>query len=176
MQKVVGSSPIIRSLEGPGNGAFLAGSGSLDRFLDGQKVDLAAHCCPIERRIVGVPLRLRHPLAPRRCLRVHPQREPRVLMAELRGRVADVIAARAPQARVGAPQAVERQMPDRRDARLGELHVRRLDRGREHVAAEAPRLRVAFRGLETGVRVRFPLPSVGENVYSDDYTRVVTIR
>ncbi len=34
MQKVVGSSPIIRSSEGPGNGAFLLGSGRFDLILD----------------------------------------------------------------------------------------------------------------------------------------------
>jgi hypothetical protein len=36
MQKVVGSSPIIRSLssEGPGNGAFLLGSGRFVLGLD----------------------------------------------------------------------------------------------------------------------------------------------
>jgi hypothetical protein len=34
MQKVVGSSPIIRSNEAPGNGGFLLGSGRVNLRLD----------------------------------------------------------------------------------------------------------------------------------------------
>ena len=35
MQKVVGSSPIIRSTEGPGDGAFFSWRGDLEGELDG---------------------------------------------------------------------------------------------------------------------------------------------
>jgi hypothetical protein len=53
-------------------------------------------------------LRPRHAVAPFRRLRVAAEREPRVLVAELVGRVPLAVAADAPEARVRAAEPVER--------------------------------------------------------------------
>ena len=94
MQKVVGSSPIIRSRKPRKRGFLLpvraTGRGSCRR------------CCPFARPVVRVALRFRHPLASVRRLRVDPEREPRIRVSELVGHVADVIAPGAAERRVRA--------------------------------------------------------------------------
>jgi len=67
--------------------------------------------CPFDRRVVGIPLRLRQPVAALRRLRIDPQREAGILVAKVVSRVANVVAARAAEARVGAAQRVERDVP-----------------------------------------------------------------
>src|SRR5438309_651492 len=102
--------------------------------------ELRGEVCPPDRRVEGVPLWLRHAITPCRRLRVDPEREPRICVTELRGRVAYVIAARAAERRVRPAETVERQVTDRRDARLGQFHVRSLDRRGEYIAAQVARV------------------------------------
>ena len=108
MQKVVGSSPIIRSTKAPEMGPFCCPR--LLRSLPAPA--LARHCCPFDRSVERLAVRLRHPVASLHGLLVHAEREARVLVAELVGRVADVVAAaRAAQGRVRSSQAVDVTSP-----------------------------------------------------------------
>jgi hypothetical protein len=100
MQKVESSSLFIRSHESPGNRGFCLPSDDRAHLLrHGQKLS-SANLCPFDRPVVLAAMRRREPVTPLRRLRVHPQREPRILVAQLVSRVADVVAAGAAEARV----------------------------------------------------------------------------
>src|SRR5437868_11686255 len=123
MQKVVGSSPIIRSHESPGDRAFSLLSDGRVLLSGNRQRRTTAHYCPIKRPVVRLPVQRSQALTPFRRLRVDAEGEAGVLVAELVGRVADVVAAGAAEARVRPAEAVERHPADRRDAGLFELRV-----------------------------------------------------
>jgi len=83
------------------------------------------------------------------CLCVDLQGEARVFMAELVGGVANVVAARAAQARIGAAEGMEGDVSYGCDPVLLELLVRRCYCRREHVASKVRRVvLVAARGCD----------------------------
>src|SRR5207248_2383661 len=100
----------------------------------------AAHCCPFDRRVERLALRPGHALAPLRRLRVAAEGEPRVLVAELVGRIADIVAADTAEAGVGPSETVERQRSNRRDPGRLELPVRDRGRLRENIAPKIRRV------------------------------------
>ena len=138
MQKVVGSNPIIRSFSQKPRKTARFFMLSDRRFLRDRSRDrlAVAHCCPFNRSVVRLPMFRGHPISLLRRLRLDLQREPRILMPELVGRVAHVVTARATEARVGAAQRVEGDPLERRDTELCERVVRLRDRRRENVAAK----------------------------------------
>jgi hypothetical protein len=66
MQKVVGSSPIIRSEKAPLDGAFCCLRSNRQRLVCGD----CAHSCPFKRPVVRAAVRPGEPFAPLRRLRV----------------------------------------------------------------------------------------------------------
>ena len=100
MQKVESSSLFIRSLKGPGNGAFFVPSDDDGRLCRNRQSIAGANWCqlsPLERQVVLLAMRGRESVAPLRRLRVNPQREARVFVAELVGRVRVLILPPMPQ-------------------------------------------------------------------------------
>ncbi len=79
MQKVVGSSPIIRFHKAPLDGVFCC----LHLQRRHRQVVATAQRCPFDRPVERFPLRFRHPVTPLRRLRVDAEREAGILMAEL---------------------------------------------------------------------------------------------
>ena len=86
MQKVVGSSPIIRSNKAPLGGVFCC----LNLKRRHSQTVATAHRCPFNRPIERFPVRFSHPLTPLRSLRIDAESEARILVAELVSGEADV--------------------------------------------------------------------------------------
>jgi hypothetical protein len=100
MQKVVGSSPIIRFNKAPETGFFVASIRS-----GGSVRSAFVPIRGLDRRPRAA---VRQAIALLRRLSVDAQREARVFVAELVGRVSNVVTAGTAEACVGAPQRVER--------------------------------------------------------------------
>ena len=147
MQKVVGSSPIIRSTKAPLDRVFCClrverrdwkwlASASLCLNMEPRRVSASvafAYLCPSEGAVVGFPVRGAEAVAAFGGLRVNLQGEAWVFVSELVGGVADVVAASAAQACVRAAERVEGDVADGRDAELLEFVIRSFDGGREYV-------------------------------------------
>ncbi len=95
------------------SGLFLCSDERGFRLRNRQRV-ASAHPCPFDRAVVLLAVRYGEPIAALDRLRVDAEGEPWVLVAELVGGVADVVAADAAEARIGAPQRVERDPLERR--------------------------------------------------------------
>ena len=113
MQKVVGSSPIIRSHESPARRGFLLPLSEMQ----GQFV-ATAHRCPFDRPIERFSVRFRHPLTPLGALRIDAEGEAGVLVAELIGGEAHIVTAGAAETCERPSEPVERQRADRGDTGL----------------------------------------------------------
>jgi hypothetical protein len=77
MQKVEGSSPFIRSSTAPLDGAFCC----LDLQRRHDQIGISAHLCPSNCPVIGLQVRAGQTIAALCRLRVHPEREARVLVA-----------------------------------------------------------------------------------------------
>jgi len=81
--------------------------------------------CPFKGPVERLPVRTRRALAPLRRVGVDPQGEPRVVVADLLGRVGGVVADRGAKGGIRSSQAVEGRALDGRDAESAGVGVER---------------------------------------------------